>query len=67
MLQIEILDWLRSAELAVTSTNNRMSYIFISTRYPQGVWVYSISRLTIPTANHRKEKPWLKINSMWVA
>lgn len=67
MLQIETLDWLRSAELAVTSTNNRMPYIFISTRHPQGVWVYSIGRLTIPIPSHRKEKPWLKINSMWVA
>ena len=35
--------------------------------HPQGVWVYSIGRLTIPIPNHRKEKPWLKINSMWVA
>lgn len=67
MLQIETLDWLRSAEPAVTSTNNRMSYIFISTGHPQGVWVYSIGRLTFTTRNHGKEKPWLKINSMWVA
>ena len=67
MLQIETLDWLRSAELAVTSTNNRMSYIFISIRHPQGVWVYSIGRLTFPTLRHRKEKPWLKISSTWAA
>ena len=67
MLQIETLDWLRSAELAVTSTNNRMSYIFISIRHPQGVWVYSIGWLTFPTLRHRKEKPWLKISSTWAA
>lgn len=57
----------RSVGPAADPFCNEMSYIFISTGHPQGVWVYSIGGLTIPTPNYRKEKPWLKINSMWVA
>ena len=53
--------------LSSTLICNEKSYIPTITGHPQGVWVYSIGRLTIPIPSHRKEKPWLKINSMWVA
>ena len=46
---------------------NEMSYISFCTVHPQGVWVYSIGRLTSPTPNYRKEKPWLKISLTWAA
>ena len=44
-----------------------LSYISSSTRHPQGVWVYSIFRLTFATLTYRKEKTWLKKRLTWAA